>query len=322
MREESQFVIDILIPTYNRSRDLESNLIYLTNQINKYELNSAIKIIISDNCSIDNTRQMVEKFIKTNSSIVIDYHRTDSNIGLEKNMLNVLSKSTSKFVLWNGDDDILDEGYIQYCLDMINISTNLGCIITGITKVLEDGTRVPIRNAPSDEVYLSPGYETILNYSYLGHQLSGLLMIRENLLENYLSIGENRNIYLFIYFVADRMHHYETIFTTKFRTTVPVFNEKDWSYNKVGLLDEVFKSYYPFIRVFGNEKVGNILLNFLKQQSAFRLRINFFKPFRLAKQYVILVKLLPFFSWSINVKIMYVLFKEYLISLKRIGQKA
>lgn len=48
-------MIDILIPTFNRAKDLEKNLDLLVKQINKYNLNEKIAISISDNTSDNET---------------------------------------------------------------------------------------------------------------------------------------------------------------------------------------------------------------------------------------------------------------------------
>jgi glycosyltransferase involved in cell wall biosynthesis len=290
---------------------------FLANQINEEKLNDCIRIIISDNCSSDDTRHVVSAFINDNDLINIKYYRTKENIGLEKNVINVLSNATSKYILWVGDDDTLAKGYLIYCYNKILNNAKIGCVIPGITKVYEDGTEVQIRTPDFDEIELNPCFESVLRLSYLGHQLSGLLLLRENLLDNYLKGEKFRNIYLFIYFVTDRVQQYSTVFAPSYRTRVPVFNVKFWEYNNIGLLDEVFKSYYPFLKIYGKRKVGKLILFFLIQQSAFRLNIHYKHPFRLFKQGVILIKELPFFSFMTYFGIFKILGKEYLISFKR-----
>jgi len=48
--------IDILIPTYNRADDLIYNLTLIQSELEQQGLFDKINIIISDNCSVDNTK--------------------------------------------------------------------------------------------------------------------------------------------------------------------------------------------------------------------------------------------------------------------------
>ncbi|MBB3696335.1 glycosyltransferase [Flammeovirga yaeyamensis] len=310
-------LLDILIPTYNRSQELKNNLIYLIDEIITNNLNQDIRIHISDNCSSDNTEVVVKTIINSNKDVNIFYYRNSENIGLERNVVSVLSKATSEYIVWLGDDDILDKGYLKFCVDELQFNKNIGCIITGILKEYEDGTLVKVRNPGFNSKQLTNTFSDILNYSYLGHQLSGLVMKRESLLHDYLENDSHRNIYLFIYFVTNRMSKYETLYVPKFRTKVPVFNVKFWEYNQIGLLDEVFKSYYPFISTMGIRKVSKLISFFLIQQSTFRLNIERKHPLRLMMQYLEIIKCLPFKSTKLAIEIFQILLKEYILKFIR-----
>lgn len=48
-------MIDILIPTYNREQDLIQNIKHLNRLIATEKLENNFRILISDNCSTDNT---------------------------------------------------------------------------------------------------------------------------------------------------------------------------------------------------------------------------------------------------------------------------
>ncbi|KXX70411.1 glycosyltransferase family 2 protein [Flammeovirga sp. SJP92] len=310
-------LLDILIPTYNRSQELKNNLIYLIDEIITNNLNQHICIHISDNCSSDNTEAVVKTIINSNEDVNIFYYRNSENIGLERNVVSVLSKATSEYIVWLGDDDILDKGYLKFCVDELQFNKNIGCVITGILKEYEDGTLVKVRNPGFDSKLLTNSFSDILNYSYLGHQLSGLVMKRESLLDDYIKNENYRNIYLFIYFVTNRMTKYDSLYVPKFRTKVPVFNTKFWEYNKIGLLDEVFKSYYPFLKTLGTRNVAKLISFFLIQQSAFRLNIETKSPLRLFRQYIEILRCIPFKSNRLNFEIFQILLKEYILKFIR-----
>lgn len=255
-------LIDILIPTYNRSEDVLANLNMLQQEIAKHHLWDQVQVIISDNCSPDNTATLVAQFQQSKDErFQIQYYRNETNIGLEKNALAVLEKATSTYVLFLGDDDFLAVDYLPYCLEKIQTVDNLGCIIPGILSVFKDQTTKNVRGDAPEKV-LQPGFEAMLECSHWGHQMSGILCKREGLIEDYLAQEEYRNPYLFLYFTANRLYHYKGIANFTFKTRVNTFNEKDWGYNKVGLLDDVYKCYFYFIKTLGTEKVTQLLLRF------------------------------------------------------------
>ena len=91
-------LLNILIPTYNRVNDLNQNLNDLTNWILEKKLFDRCSILVSDNNSIDNTPSIVNKFIsKYLKKIRIIYYRNKINIGLEPNMVSVLSKADARY---------------------------------------------------------------------------------------------------------------------------------------------------------------------------------------------------------------------------------
>jgi hypothetical protein len=78
----------------------------------------------------------------------------------------------------------------------------------------------------------------------------------------------------------------------KFKTQVKILNSKDWDYNQLGLLDEVFKSYYPFIESQGKQKVKDLLIRFCTLHS-YRFGMQRKHPFRLYQQYNKLRSIVP-----------------------------
>ena len=75
--------IDILIPTFNREKDLNKNLKILTDIIISNNLSDSINIIVSDNNSEDKTEDILKHYSNTFNWIF--YFKQEENIGLEKN---------------------------------------------------------------------------------------------------------------------------------------------------------------------------------------------------------------------------------------------
>ncbi len=281
-------LIDLLIPTYNRGTDVLANLKDLEAQIAAANLWQQVQIIISDNCSPDQTEQLVQDYCAQKpEQLMVQYHRNNENIGLERNAVAVLEKASSPFVLFLGDDDFLAEGYLKYCSDCIQQYEDLGCIIPGIVSVYQDESTKDVRGDAPERIQAA-GFESMLAWSHWGHQMSGILCRRAGLLDSYLAQAEYRNPYLFLYFTAYSLYHYRGIYNPQYKTRVNTFNEKDWGYNKVGLLDEVYQCYYYFIEELGREKVTELILRFTVLHS-YRLAFSSKKLGKVYQQYQYLV---------------------------------
>jgi glycosyltransferase involved in cell wall biosynthesis len=231
--------LDILIPTYNRQLDLIKNLKLLSIQIQKLSDSSLVNIIISDNASTDETILSIEH-IKKNFPTSINVLNSSTNLGLESNVVKVLSASNAEWVMFLGDDDFLPDEYIQFVIDQIK-ANKIGCIIPGFSSLYKDGSVIVTRKGES--VKTKPGLSAILNLSQFGHQLSGLVIHRDQTLEKYLSKPNFRNIYPFIYFISFNLNKYDAIYVPQFQVLVSQGNTKDWGYDESGLLTEVYQNY-------------------------------------------------------------------------------
>lgn len=279
-------LIDILIPTFNRSVDLLRNLRLLAGQIEGSHLQSLVRIFVSDNCSTDGTQQEVADFIATSrtSNVELVYSRNQENIGLEGNMVRLLELATADFVLWVGDDDYLADGYLPFLVKAIEERPSLGCVISGLASLHADGS-VNVRRIESfEQKVVAAGFDAAFRLSHYGNQMSGLLFRRTGLLSDYLSKPHYRNPYLFIYFVASRLLRFESIYAPRYATKVTVYNPKAWGYNDVGLLDEVFKNYLALEDVLAKDQIEDLMLRFLLMHSH-RLAFRPLAPRTLSRQY-------------------------------------
>lgn len=283
--------IDILIPTYQRAEALLPNLSHLLTLVRGTGCESRCRIIVSDNASTDATESIVAKFVaERKCAELIKYRRNEQNLGLEKNAVKCLEAATADFVLWCGDDDFIADGYLEFLLTKIDENPRLGCVLPGLASLHQDGSLHSGRIAPYDIKEFPNGYESVLQCSHLAHQMSGILLRRQGLLEAYLKSPQYRNPYLFIYMASDRMLKYDTIYAPKFRTAVTVFNAKDWSYNKVGLLDEVFKNYFALHGILSKRQIDNLLLKFMVMHS-YRLAFRPLNFSLLLRQYITLLSI-------------------------------
>lgn len=108
-------ILTIAIPTYNRSLFLKQSLERITSQIKGFE--DDIELLVSDNCSTDNTEEVVREFI--DRGVPLSYNRNIANLGMDGNFVYCFKNATAKYVWILGDDDYLLEGTILKLLDLM-----------------------------------------------------------------------------------------------------------------------------------------------------------------------------------------------------------
>ena len=109
-------LLTICIPTYNRAKVLDESLTHLMNQLSGNN-SKKIEILISDNCSSDNTFEIVRKY--TNKGFPILYNRNRENIGADGNFLYCLTHAKGKYIWLLGDDDYLLDGSLDYLIKVM-----------------------------------------------------------------------------------------------------------------------------------------------------------------------------------------------------------
>ena len=101
-----KMLLTICIPTFNRSEQL-NKLLESISKINNNFLKK-IEILISDNNSTDNTKDIVSKFLYLPN---IKYVQQTSNIGAAKNLIYLYNLAKGKWVFGIGDDDLINKDF-------------------------------------------------------------------------------------------------------------------------------------------------------------------------------------------------------------------
>jgi len=124
-------LVTIGIPTFNRADQYLKEAI--ESAVNQTYPN--LDIIVSDNCSSDDTGQIVKSF--NNSRI--RYHRHDKNIGGNANFNFCLKQARGAFFLLLHDDDLIDNDFIETCINAIGDRHEIGIVRTGTREIDQDG---------------------------------------------------------------------------------------------------------------------------------------------------------------------------------------
>ncbi|MDR0734197.1 MAG: glycosyltransferase family 2 protein [Elusimicrobiota bacterium] len=157
-------LLSVCIPTYNRAAYLSVLLdsIYVQKR-------DDVEIVVSDNASTDNTREIVKKYPG------IIYHRSGKNLGFDANVLKVVSLANGKYCWLVGDDDALANGAIDYILK--NIKNNYA--FYAITADLCDGALKPLQRGYKYIKYAKDG--EIFDLSKTRGALAYLARVKANM---------------------------------------------------------------------------------------------------------------------------------------------
>jgi len=131
MTDPTNVLVSIGIPTYNRASSyLKDALRSAVNQTYKN-----IEIIVSDNCSSDDTESVVKAF----NDPRIRYYRQKDNIGPLNNRNFCLEQSQGEYFLLLFDDDVIDDDFISTCMGPVNCGSKPGIIVTGAREIDSKG---------------------------------------------------------------------------------------------------------------------------------------------------------------------------------------
>lgn len=110
-------LLTIAIPTYNRASFLDRQLAWLSEAIRGFE--SECEILVSDNCSTDNTQDVIKKWQDKLANITFKVNRNPENLGVLKNVTYCLRTATTKYVWTIGDDDPIQTRSVSYVINKV-----------------------------------------------------------------------------------------------------------------------------------------------------------------------------------------------------------
>ena len=117
-------LVSIGIPVYNGltknhkfSTDIRKALSSILSQTYKN-----LEIIISDNCSTDDTVNVINETIKNDNRV--KFFRQNKPLAPAENFFFVLSKANGKYFKWNCHDDFISSNFIEKNLNFLEINKN------------------------------------------------------------------------------------------------------------------------------------------------------------------------------------------------------
>ena len=119
--------IDILLATYNGEKYLKEQLDSILKQ--SY---SEFRLLISDDCSTDKTRDILNEYSKKDARIQLHFQK--KNLGVIKNFEFLLKNVKNKYYMFSDQDDIWKENKIEKSIKVLE-TTNSDLVYTDLQVV-------------------------------------------------------------------------------------------------------------------------------------------------------------------------------------------
>ena len=136
MKVKNDIKVSICISTYNHENYIEEALSSVCNQ----EFDFGYEIILSNDCSTDNTHSIILEFVKNHSNKNrIKYFNQETNLGIKENLIFTLSQASGVYIaLLEGDDYWLDKKKLHKQYDFLEINKSYSMCTGGLRSYIPD----------------------------------------------------------------------------------------------------------------------------------------------------------------------------------------
>lgn len=147
-----KITLSVVIITYNH----EKYILECLKSVLMQRCNFNIEIIISNDCSPDNTDKVLADVIKQQQNqFCVKYFRHNKNIGASDNVVFALKKATGKYIaLLEGDDYWIDSEKIQKQVDFLESNLDYSICFHNVNFVSDDGKIIEGYEDKDKELFL------------------------------------------------------------------------------------------------------------------------------------------------------------------------
>ena len=120
--KNNMVLVSIIITSYNRGEYIEQAVCSALAQ--DYP---NLEIIISDNCSTDNTDEILKKYLKDDR---IKFFKNDTNIGMMENFKLATQRARGNFITYiSSDDYLMNNSFVSQAVSIINKYENILLVV-------------------------------------------------------------------------------------------------------------------------------------------------------------------------------------------------
>lgn len=168
--------LTIAFPTYNRAMLLDRQLGWLARAVEGHE--RRCEILISDNCSTDETPVIVERRRAelAGRGAILRNNRNSRNVGAIRNIAYCITAARSRHVWTVGDDDVIEDGALAYVLRQLDARPDLGLLTLNFSSRLAQSGELRFERCydVDDEEFRPDGRELFMDC--LEHDSGGVAL--------------------------------------------------------------------------------------------------------------------------------------------------
>lgn len=131
-------LVSVIMPVYNAEQYIEESINSVLNQTYQN-----LELIIVDDCSNDNTLQLIEDFSLNDNRIVL--LNNDINLGCAQSRNKALQKAKGEYIAFCDSDDVWIENKIEKQFNYIN-NSNTDMVFTAYEMIDSFGKLIKYRN--------------------------------------------------------------------------------------------------------------------------------------------------------------------------------
>ncbi|MGX5668961.1 glycosyltransferase family 2 protein [Rhizobium daejeonense] len=185
MMQNSEILLSICVPTYNRQFMLERNINFHLENFRR--LGIPFEIVIVDDCSTDNTNDYLQSLAGTPE---LSHYRRIKNSGFVSNYAFAMRRARGRYAVFLGDDDLLiPEKVVEYVRIM---ETDPGIGMVQAPWMLVDarpgrGDMGPFYPVPGPTRFAKGDFKGLLGFILGHHAFPEFLIIRRDVLQKTIS---------------------------------------------------------------------------------------------------------------------------------------
>ena len=187
--------VDILLATYNGEKYLAAQLDSILSQTY-----NNLRLIISDDCSKDSTKDILEEYKKKDSRIEVYYQ--EQNLGVVKNFEFLLNKVENKYYMLSDQDDIWKNEKIEKSIKKIE-ETGAGLVYSDL-EVVDENLNVIYKSYWKLKGFTKRAnkYNTFDSF-YLNNYVTGCTIIsRKEFIKDFLPLPNTSKYVLHDYWIT------------------------------------------------------------------------------------------------------------------------
>ncbi|MFL1705685.1 glycosyltransferase family 2 protein [Campylobacter sp. MOP7] len=274
-----QYDVSICIPTYNRDKFLDELIASINDNLIDID-NFNIEIVISDNCSIDNTNNIVAKW-KQIIPCKITYIVNDKNLGPDLNYLKAVNMANGKYCWLVGSDDLLKPNAIKELFQILFSNNGVDIFLFNRTacdlnmNIIEETKWLNVKNACKEfDLTISEHFIDYCNRAkYLGaffSYLSSIIIKKEIWDKVSFDNAFNNTGYSHVYYILTMITRFNSklLFLNK---SLILFRSGNDYFSKDGFYRRVMLDFRGYIQLSKLIQINNrrLFLSVLKKEHGY-----------------------------------------------------